>query len=70
MTAGGWHLVLLHAVVAGTASSIDVSLDGSPVGLDLTGQDLGANPIARLQLGDTATGRGYDIALDDLTVGP
>lgn len=68
--AGGWHRVVLHAVVNGSGSSIDVSLDGQGAGLNLTGQNLGTNPIARLQLGETATGRSYDIVMDDVTVSP
>jgi hypothetical protein len=38
----GWHQVTLHVVVSGTASSVDVSLDGTPVtDLSLTGQNIG-----------------------------
>ncbi len=66
---GGWHRVVLHAIVNGTASSVDVSMDGTSVaGLTLTGQNLGTSPIAKLQLGETSTGRTYDIAFDDVTV--
>ena len=66
---GAWHRVVLHAIVAGTSSSIDVSLDGTPVpGLSLSGQNLGTGPIAKLQLGETATARTYDIALDEVQV--
>jgi chitodextrinase len=68
--AGGWHRVVLHALVAGAASSVDVTLDGQGAGLNLTGQNLGTNLIAKLQLGETATGRGYDITLDDIAVSP
>ncbi len=69
MPVGGWHLVTLHALVNGTSSRLDVSLDGTGVpDLTLAGQDLGTSPIAMLQLGDNVTGRTYDIALDDVTV--
>jgi Purple acid Phosphatase, N-terminal domain/Calcineurin-like phosphoesterase len=69
MPTGGWHLVSLHAKVNGASSSLDVSLDGTQVpDLTLTGQNLGTNPIAMLQLGDNVTGRTYDIALDDVAV--
>jgi hypothetical protein len=68
---GAWHLFTLHAIVNGTSSSVDVSVDGVTVpGLTLTGQDFGTSPIARLQLGETTTGRTYDIVLDDVTVAP
>jgi chitodextrinase len=66
---GGWHRVVLHAFVNSTSSSMDVFVDGAAVpGLTLTGQNLGTSPIAKLQLGETSTGRTYDIALDDVTV--
>jgi chitodextrinase len=66
---GSWHQITLHAVVNGTASSVDVTMDGASVpGLTLTGQNLGTSPIARLQLGETSTGRTYDVALDAVAV--
>jgi chitodextrinase len=66
---GGWHKVALHVIVNGAASSVDVSLDGATVpDLALAGQNFGTNPITSLQLGETATGRTYDIAFDDITV--
>jgi hypothetical protein len=69
MPTGGWHLVTLHALVNGASSSLDVSLDGTQVpDLTLTGQNLGTSPIAMLQLGDSNTGRTYDIALDNVVV--
>ena len=44
---------------------IEVWLDGQPVN-DLTmSRDLGTAPVRRLQLGENATGRTYDIAFDD-----
>lgn len=71
MPAGGWHQVVLHVVVNGTSSSVDVSLDGTAVpDLSLTGQNMGTNPITSLQMGDTATGRTYDIDFDDVAVSP
>jgi hypothetical protein len=69
MPTGSWHLVTLHALINGASSSVDVSLDGTQVpDLTLTGQNLGTNPIAMLQLGDNNTGRTYDIALDEVEV--
>jgi chitodextrinase len=68
MPAGGWHQVVLHALVNGTSSSFDVSLDGTQVAdLSLAGQNLGTNPISTLQLGDTGGGT-YDIDFDDVAV--
>ena len=69
MPTGGWHKLVLHVIVNGAASSVDVSLDGATVpDLALAGQNFGTNPITSLQLGETTTGRTYDIALDDVTV--
>ncbi len=69
VAAGGWHRFVLHAVVNGTSSSVDVSMDGVMVpGLTLTGQNLGTSPITRLQLGETTAGRTYDIVIDDIVV--
>lgn len=66
---GSWHRVVLHAVVNGSSSSLEVTFDGVVVPeLTLTGQNLGTKPIARVQLGETSTGRTYDVIIDDLQV--
>jgi chitodextrinase len=71
LASGGWHQVVLHVVVNGPSSSVDVSLDGTAVpDLSLTGQNMGTNLITSLQMGDTATGRTYDIDFDDVAVSP
>jgi chitodextrinase len=68
IASGAWHRFVLHAFVNGTSSNVDVSVDGTPVpGLTLSGQNLGTAPIAKLQLGETTSGRTYDIVLDDIT---
>jgi chitodextrinase len=68
MPAGSWHQVVLHVTVSGTSSSVDVSLDGTPVSdLALTGQNLGTNPMTSLQLGDNTGGRTYDVDFDDVS---
>ncbi len=72
MPTSGWHRLVLHAVVNGTSSSVDVSLDGAQVAdLSLTGRNLGTGPIATLLLGDTSgasVGNSYDIDFDDVGV--
>jgi hypothetical protein len=69
MPAAGWHQVLLHANINGTASSMDVSPDGTPVpGLTLTGQNLSTSPMTGLQPGKAVAGRTYNIAFDDVSV--
>lgn len=69
MPSGSWHQVTLHVTINGSSGSVDVSLDGTPVtDLSLTGQNLGTNPITALQMGDTTSGRTYDIDFDDISV--
>lgn len=65
---GVWHRVELHAVVAGTSGRVDVWLDGSPVPELSLQQNLGTTPIGRVLVGDTVTGRTYDVAIDDVLV--
>jgi hypothetical protein len=61
--------VELHLVVNGTASTIEVWLDGNPVSaLTMQTANLGSALIGQLQLGENQTGRTYDIAFDDLVV--
>lgn len=63
---GSWHQVQIHART-GTAGQVDVWLDGVPV-LDLSRTlSLGTAPIGRLQIGENATGRTFDVAFDDVT---
>jgi hypothetical protein len=51
--------------VAGAASLTQVWLDGSPVAVLATTQNLGSGPIGRMQIGDTQMGRTYNVAFDD-----
>jgi hypothetical protein len=63
---GAWHELQLHVVIADVDSQVAVWLDGTAVSdLTLT-QGLGSAPIARVQIGDTATGRSFDVAYDDV----
>lgn len=67
VTTGAWHEVVLHVLV-GSAGRIDVSYDGAPIAaLSRTG-NLGTAPIGRFQVGESATGRTYDVAIDDVSV--
>ena len=66
---GAWHLISLHTVIGASTGAIDVSLDGAAVpSLSLTNQNLGSAAIAKLQVGETTTGRTYDIAIDSVQV--
>lgn len=64
-----WHSVELHAVINGTSSTHEVWLDGAAVtSLNSTTANLGTNPIGRIQLGESSTGRTYSIFFDDVVV--
>jgi chitodextrinase len=64
----GWHELQFHVFVNDTASEVEVWLDGVPVSA-LTRQDsLGSSAIGRVELGDTSTGRIFDVAFDDVLV--
>jgi Bacterial Ig domain/Calcineurin-like phosphoesterase len=67
---GAWHTLELYASANGASGQTSVWLDGTPVG-ELTGtQSLGTTPIGYLQLGDTTTGRTFDVAFDDVQADP
>jgi fibronectin type 3 domain-containing protein len=67
VSSGAWHTAQVHVTVNGTSSSTEVWLDGNPVaGLTMSGIDLGLNPVGRVELGDTTTGRTFDVALDEV----
>jgi fibronectin type 3 domain-containing protein len=62
-----WHTLQAHVTINGTSSSTEVWLDGNPVSdLTLSGIDIGTNPIGRVELGDTSTGRTFDVAFDEV----
>jgi Fibronectin type III domain/Calcineurin-like phosphoesterase len=68
VSSGAWHTLEFYASVNGSQTS--VWLDGLQVG-ELTGtQSLGTAPIGYLQLGDTSTGRTFDVAFDDVQADP
>ncbi len=63
-----WHQAQVQVQIAGDASKVNVWLDANPVA-ELSKQDaLGDAGVGRLELGDSATGRTYDIAYDDVLV--
>ena len=63
-----WHDVRLRAEIAGTASTVEVWLNGVRLSDLSTTQSLGTSPIRRLQIGEPAKNRSYDVAFDDLAV--
>jgi hypothetical protein len=65
----GWHSVELHLVTNGASSVVEVWLDGLAVSALSGPTTLGSGPIGAFQIGDTQTGRTYDVVFDDAAFG-
>jgi chitodextrinase len=66
---GAWHSLRWHVVVGGpTGSLAEVWLDGVKVDALTRADTFGTTPIGRIQLGESSTGRTYDVAYDDVQV--
>jgi hypothetical protein len=64
-----WHELQVHARVDGKASVVEVWLDGTRLN-DLSGKlALGWNPVGHVQVGDHASAREFDVAIDDVASG-
>src|SRR5207253_3023654 len=63
-----WHELQVHALVTDASSRVDVWLDGLAVPDLSKPESLGPTPIGRIELGETATGRTFDVAFDDVLV--
>lgn len=62
-----WHSLEFHLTVAGTASATEVWLDGAPVpALVFGGQNWGTTNIGKVQIGEVASGKSYDLTFDDV----
>ncbi|MDQ3879892.1 MAG: DNRLRE domain-containing protein [Chloroflexota bacterium] len=68
VTAGAWHTLEFRARVDAAAGQTEVWLDGTRIPQLTLTQSLGTAPFGRVQIGETTTGRTYDIAFDDVTV--
>jgi hypothetical protein len=65
---GVWHELQVRVLINGTASQTEVWLDGTRIDSLSQTQNLGTTPIGRIQLGDSSTGRTYDVALDQVAL--
>jgi hypothetical protein len=66
----GWHEIELHTVINGTSSVIEVWLDGARVdALSTTTANLGTTAMGKMQIGEVAAGRTYDVVFDDAAFG-
>jgi hypothetical protein len=63
---GAWHTALVHVIVNASASTVEVWLDGTKL-ISKT-DNLGTGGVGRIELGDSASGKTFDVALDDVVV--
>ena len=63
---GVWHELQVHARIDGVSGQQDVWLDGGKVSSLSRIENLGAAPIDRVDLGETATGRTFNMVIDDI----
>jgi phospholipase C len=63
---GSWRAVEIHALIAGPSSRVDVWLGGAHIDVLSHLDNLGVNPIGRVEVGEAAAGRKYDVAFDDV----
>ena len=61
-----WHHLVVHVLVEGSASHIDVALDDPAMPQIRKIDSLGTTPIGRLQLGESAKNRTYSVAFDEV----
>ena len=61
----GWHELQVRAVT-GANGRVETWLDGQPVTALTKDQNLGTNPVGRIQIGDNSAGRTFDVAFDDI----
>jgi hypothetical protein len=63
-----WHALQVRLLINGAASETEVWLDGVRID-DLSNTlSLGTTPVGRVQMGENATGRTYNILFDNVTV--
>jgi hypothetical protein len=61
-----WHTALVHVIVNGAASTVEVWLDGAK--LIAKTDSLGTAGVGRIEVGDGASGKTFDVAIDDVAV--
>ena len=63
----GWHELEVHALT-GTGGRFDVTFDGAPVAPMSRTNNLGSGTMSRLTVGDSVSGRTFDVAFDDVSL--
>jgi chitodextrinase len=66
ITAGTWHEVQIRARINGASGESETWFDGVRIAALSKTENFGTNPIGRIQLGENAPSRNYDIAFDDV----
>lgn len=67
VTNGVWHELDVHLRI-GSGGRFDVSLDAVPVAALSRSNGLGTSAITQIKIGDTSTGRSFDVSFDDVSV--
>lgn len=63
-----WHDLQVHVRINGASSQTEVWLDGTKItALSRTDESMGTTAIGRIQIGDNATGRSFDVAFDNVS---
>ena len=66
--AGSWHEVVIHLTTVGSASLVEIWLDGIRASDLSRTDDFGTNAIGRLQIGENQNARPFDAWFDDIEV--
>ena len=65
---GAWHGLQVHVLINGSASQVELWLDGAQIPALSKTLALGTGQLGRVQLGENLTGRTYSVAFDDVAV--
>jgi chitodextrinase len=66
VTTGVWHEVQVRVRINGASSQSETWFDGVRIAALSKTENFGTSPIGRIQIGENATGRTYDVAIDDV----
>jgi calcineurin-like phosphoesterase family protein len=66
VTKGAWNELIVRAAVNGGAGETEVWLNGQRIAALSQSFGLGTAPIARIEIGDNATNRTFDVASDEV----
>jgi parallel beta-helix repeat protein len=68
LAVGSWYEARVHLVVKGTASQVEVWLNGTKITALSRTESLGTAPVGRIEVGESMSGPSYDIAYDEVLV--